>query len=109
MSVLPVLAELALAAHEVRVAEPEIELVAAAGEVEPLNGIRVEAHVEVHRVGGTDLELEVFIHGALCVAYSGQCYISHAHTGRSANRAMWWLRSRRAWGRRRWNTSRLLA
>lgn len=30
--------------------------------------------------------LEFFIHGALCVAYSGNCYISHAHTGRSANR-----------------------
>ncbi len=30
--------------------------------------------------------LEFFIHGALCVAYSGQCYISEAHTGRSANR-----------------------
>ncbi|MBK6637956.1 MAG: U32 family peptidase [Rhodocyclaceae bacterium] len=38
---------------------------------------------------GTDPEqctLEFFIHGALCVAFSGQCYISHAHTGRSANR-----------------------
>lgn len=34
----------------------------------------------------TDVELEVFIHGALCVSYSGQCYISHAMTGRSANR-----------------------
>jgi collagenase-like PrtC family protease len=30
--------------------------------------------------------IEFFIHGALCVAYSGQCYISHAQTGRSANR-----------------------
>ncbi|MFO1329527.1 MAG: U32 family peptidase [Rubrivivax sp.] len=30
--------------------------------------------------------LEFFVHGALCVAYSGNCYISHAHTGRSANR-----------------------
>jgi collagenase-like PrtC family protease len=30
--------------------------------------------------------LEFFIHGALCVAYSGLCFISHAHTGRSANR-----------------------
>ena len=30
--------------------------------------------------------IEFFIHGALCVAYSGQCNISHAHTGRSANR-----------------------
>ncbi|MDD2846124.1 MAG: U32 family peptidase [Rhodoferax sp.] len=37
----------------------------------------------------TDVErcnLEFFIHGALCVAYSGQCFISQAHTGRSANR-----------------------
>jgi 23S rRNA 5-hydroxycytidine C2501 synthase len=33
-----------------------------------------------------DTVLEFFIHGALCVAFSGQCYISHAHTGRSANR-----------------------
>ena len=33
-----------------------------------------------------EVELEYFVHGALCVAYSGQCYISHAHTGRSANR-----------------------
>jgi putative protease len=34
----------------------------------------------------TTCTLEFFVHGALCVAYSGQCYISHAHTGRSANR-----------------------
>ena len=34
----------------------------------------------------TDCKLEFFVHGALCVAYSGQCYISQAHTGRSANR-----------------------
>ncbi|MGD9889084.1 MAG: U32 family peptidase [Halothiobacillaceae bacterium] len=34
----------------------------------------------------TTVPLEFFIHGALCVAYSGQCFISAAHTGRSANR-----------------------
>lgn len=34
----------------------------------------------------SDTLIEHFVHGALCVAYSGQCYISHAHTGRSANR-----------------------
>ena len=34
----------------------------------------------------THCTLEYFVHGALCVAYSGQCYISQAHTGRSANR-----------------------
>jgi putative protease len=34
----------------------------------------------------TSIELESFIHGALCVSYSGQCYISCAIGGRSANR-----------------------
>ena len=34
----------------------------------------------------TTVPLEVFIHGALCVSYSGRCYLSHALTGRSANR-----------------------
>jgi putative protease len=34
----------------------------------------------------TSCELEYFVHGALCVAFSGQCYISQAQTGRSANR-----------------------
>ncbi|WP_288404683.1 U32 family peptidase [uncultured Pseudomonas sp.] len=34
----------------------------------------------------TDAAIEFFIHGALCVAFSGQCNISHAQTGRSANR-----------------------
>lgn len=33
-----------------------------------------------------DVLLEVFIHGALCVSYSGQCYVSQACYGRSANR-----------------------
>jgi Collagenase and related proteases len=34
----------------------------------------------------TEVELEVFVHGALCVSYSGQCYMSQANCGRSANR-----------------------
>lgn len=33
-----------------------------------------------------DAELEFFVHGALCVSYSGQCYLSEYLTGRSANR-----------------------
>ena len=33
-----------------------------------------------------DIELEAFVHGALCVSYSGRCYISEVLTGRSANR-----------------------
>lgn len=34
----------------------------------------------------TAVELEAFVHGALCVCYSGQCYLSEALCGRSANR-----------------------
>lgn len=34
----------------------------------------------------TDVVLEYFIHGALCVSYSGQCYMSQSINGRSANR-----------------------
>lgn len=34
----------------------------------------------------TSVRLEAFVHGALCVSYSGKCYVSQALTGRSANR-----------------------
>jgi 23S rRNA 5-hydroxycytidine C2501 synthase len=34
----------------------------------------------------TTIELETFIHGALCVSFSGQCYLSHSIGNRSANR-----------------------
>ncbi|MFA5729722.1 MAG: U32 family peptidase [Candidatus Paceibacterota bacterium] len=34
----------------------------------------------------TDLELESFVHGALCVGFSGRCYLSSYLSGRSANR-----------------------
>jgi collagenase-like PrtC family protease len=34
----------------------------------------------------TDIELECFVHGALCVCYSGQCYLSYAFGRRSGNR-----------------------
>jgi len=37
-------------------------------------------------VRATELEVEVFVHGALCVSYSGQCFSSEAWGGRSANR-----------------------
>ena len=35
---------------------------------------------------GTTAEVEAFVHGALCVSYSGQCFSSEAWGGRSANR-----------------------
>lgn len=36
----------------------------------------------------TGVELEYFVHGALCVCYSGQCYMSQAVAGRSGNRGI---------------------
>ncbi|MEL7497864.1 MAG: DUF3656 domain-containing protein [Planctomycetota bacterium] len=42
---------------------------------------------DIRRIAeATDVELEVFVHGALCVSYSGQCFSSEAWGGRSANR-----------------------
>jgi putative protease len=39
---------------------------------------------EIHNK--SDLELEVFVHGAMCMAYSGRCLLSSGLSGRSANR-----------------------
>jgi putative protease len=42
---------------------------------------------EIRKIASeTSVSLEVFVHGALCVSYSGQCYLSAALSGRSANR-----------------------
>ena len=45
----------------------------------------------------TTVPLEYFIHGALCVSYSGQCYLSHVIGGRSANRGACAQPCRLAW------------
>lgn len=41
---------------------------------------------EIH--SKTNVRLEGFVHGALCVSYSGQCYLSQSVCGRSANRGV---------------------
>ncbi|MCG8549325.1 MAG: U32 family peptidase, partial [Desulfobacterales bacterium] len=45
----------------------------------------------------TSVDLEAFVHGALCVCYSGQCYMSAAIGGRSANRGACGQPCRLAW------------
>jgi putative protease len=81
---------------------PELELHASTQlSVTDLHGVRWAARMGARRVTlarelslaeirsiaeQTDVELEVFVHGALCVAYSGQCFSSEAWGGRSANR-----------------------
>lgn len=47
--------------------------------------LSIDEIAEIHREV-PDVELEVFVHGALCVSYSGLCYASHHCFGRSANR-----------------------
>lgn len=48
--------------------------------------LTVEEIAATHASVRNSATIEYFIHGALCVAFSGQCYISQAETGRSANR-----------------------
>src|SRR3954466_8226780 len=47
---------------------------------------KIAAIREAQLAAGTSMPLEVFVHGALCVAYSGQCLTSESLGGRSANR-----------------------
>ena len=81
---------------------PELELHASTQmSVTSVDGVRLAQSLGATRVtlarelsldeirairAATDCELEIFVHGALCVAYSGQCFSSEAWGGRSANR-----------------------
>lgn len=56
-------------------------------QVKRLNPARELTLAEIRAMrAAVDLELEVFVHGAMCVAYSGRCLLSSALTARSANR-----------------------
>ena len=44
---------------------------------------------EIRRNIPTELELECFIHGSMCISYSGRCLLSGHMIGRDANRGMW--------------------
>src|SRR5579872_5276071 len=86
----------------VREIAPEMEIHASTQmSVTSVDGVRLAQSLGARRVtlarelsldeirairAATDCELEIFVHGALCVAYSGQCLSSEAWGGRSANR-----------------------
>lgn len=55
-----------------------------ANRIVPARELTLDELVEIKR--RVNIELEVFIHGAMCVSYSGRCLLSHYMTGRSANR-----------------------
>ena len=46
----------------------------------------IPPYTTLHRDEVAPIELEAFVHGALCVSYSGRCYLSEVLMGRSANR-----------------------
>ena len=53
-------------------------------------------------VSNSPIEIEVFAHGALCMCYSGQCYLSAAIGGRSGNRGRCAQPCRQSYGYGRW-------
>jgi U32 family peptidase len=63
----------------------EIEKINSVGRASPRADLTIESTAR-EDVRPTILPLEVFVHGALCVAYSGQCLTSESLGGRSANR-----------------------
>ena len=55
-----------------------------------------------HICANSPIEIEVFGHGALCMCYSGQCYLSAAIGGRSGNRGRCAQPCRQSYGHGRW-------
>lgn len=48
--------------------------------------LSLEEIIEIRNNTPRDLEIEVFVHGAMCISYSGRCLLSNYMTGRDANR-----------------------
>ena len=48
--------------------------------------LSLEEIIEIRKNTPKDLEIEVFVHGAMCISYSGRCLLSNYMTGRDANR-----------------------
>lgn len=70
---------------DIRTPEKAQELEAAGfAQLVPARELTIEEITQLCQ--GTKARVEVFVHGALCVSYSGQCYISQALRKRSANR-----------------------
>ncbi len=60
-------------------------------------------------VQNSPIEIEVFAHGALCMGYSGQCYLSAAIGGRSGNRGRCAQPCRQSYGYGRWENKHPLS
>lgn len=89
-------------AHQVRAYLPDLHIhMSTQGTVYNLEGVQLLEEMNLNRVilarelsideikgitNYSDMEIEVFVHGALCIGYSGQCLLSSLIGGRSGNR-----------------------
>lgn len=48
--------------------------------------LSIKEIAEIKKAVGEDVEIEVFVHGAMCISYSGRCLLSNYLTGRDSNR-----------------------
>ena len=79
---IPLIASTQTHAHSVE----KVQFLEAAGVSRVILARELSVGEIAHIRANTTIELEAFVHGALCVCYSGQCYLSYAIGGRSANR-----------------------
>ncbi|MDP3916900.1 MAG: peptidase U32 family protein [Nanoarchaeota archaeon] len=56
--------------------------------LEQIKNIKKKIKKDKLNYNGREIELEAFVHGSLCVAYSGRCFMSQHHNRLSANRGM---------------------
>ena len=81
---------------------PGVLLCAAAGMSRVVLSRELSREEIAHICANSPIEIEVFAHGALCMGYSGQCYLSAAIGGRSGNRGRCAQPCRQSYGYGRW-------
>ena len=83
---------------------PGVQLCAAWGMTRVVLSRELSREEIRYLTANSPLEIEVFAHGALCMCYSGQCYLSAAIGGRSGNRGRCAQPCRQSYGYGRWQS-----
>ena len=82
---------------------PGVELCAAMGMTRVVLSRELSREEIAYICANSPIEIEVFAHGALCMCYSGQCYLSSAIGGRSGNRGRCAQPCRQSYGYTHWS------
>ena len=82
---------------------PGVELCAAMGMTRVVLSRELSRDEIAYICANSPIEIEVFAHGALCMCYSGQCYLSSAIGGRSGNRGRCAQPCRQSYGYTHWS------